>query len=137
MATGLLQLLVLAFIPSLVIPVLAPAIGESQGIADVLLHGVSVFVGATAFFGLAMLLSSMSSSMWPPILISCGVVFVVAFCEAVLSAARSLPFGIFKMMRGDLHFTAAALPWISWVVTALGSALLLWSSARVIEQRDF
>ncbi len=49
-ATGLVELSVLAFLPSLLIPLLAPAIHQTYGVGDTLIHALCFFVGASLFF---------------------------------------------------------------------------------------
>src|SRR5438034_450846 len=55
---GLAELLVLALVPSLLIPLLSPAIGETYPVRTALVHGTCVFVAGTAFFSLTLLLST-------------------------------------------------------------------------------
>src|SRR5205814_9824753 len=52
-AAGLAELFVLVFVPSLVIPLLSPAVDESYGIGSTLVHGVCLFVVGSVFFSLA------------------------------------------------------------------------------------
>ena len=49
-ATGLAELLVLAFVPSLLLPVLSPAIGQTYGIGDALVHAACMFIGGHRVF---------------------------------------------------------------------------------------
>ena len=69
-ATAVAELLALALIPSLMLPLLSPAVGQSYGFADALVHGTCVFVAGLIFFSLAFLLSSVFSDIWRPLLIA-------------------------------------------------------------------
>jgi len=55
-ALGLAELLAIAIVPSLVLPLLAPSIGQSYSVIDVMVHGVCMFIVGSVFFSLAALL---------------------------------------------------------------------------------
>ena len=48
-AIGIAQVLALALVPSLLIPLLAPAVGESYSVTDALVHGALIFVLGACF----------------------------------------------------------------------------------------
>src|ERR1051326_6792426 len=52
-ATGLGEWLAIALVPSLIIPLLSPSIGETYPVTAALVHGVCIFVGGAVFFSLA------------------------------------------------------------------------------------
>src|SRR5471030_306823 len=60
-ATGLAELLALAFIPPLLLPLLSPVVGQTYGFGDALVHGVCFFVAASVLFSMACLLSTVLS----------------------------------------------------------------------------
>src|SRR5581483_7567170 len=62
--TGLAELFALALVPSLLIVVLSPAIGERYSLADAAVHAACVFVGGAMFYCLALLLSTLFSDIW-------------------------------------------------------------------------
>src|SRR5262245_39009580 len=67
--TGLAELFVLAVVPSLLLPLLSPAVGQSYGVGDTLVHSICLFVAGGVFFSLAVLLSTVFSDIWRPFLI--------------------------------------------------------------------
>ena len=69
-ATGLAQCFAIAMIPPLVIPVLAPAIGQQFSVVDALAHGLCLFFVGALFFSLASFLSTMFGDIWRPLLIA-------------------------------------------------------------------
>src|SRR5262245_20253897 len=75
-ATGLAELFVLAFAPSLLIPLLSPAVGQSYCVADALVHGACLFIAGVAFFSFAFLMSTVFSDVWRPLLIACATAAV-------------------------------------------------------------
>src|SRR4029453_16290927 len=92
-ATGLAELLVLAVVPTLLIVVLLPALGEGQSTGRGGVHGVCMFVGGAVFFSLALLMSTVFDDFWRPLLLACAVAFVLSLGAVVL---RELPpFSVF------------------------------------------
>ncbi len=65
-ATGLAELMALAFVPPLLVPILSPAVGASYGVGDALVHGLCLFVAAAVLFSMACLLSTVFSDVWRP-----------------------------------------------------------------------
>src|SRR5262245_24110875 len=55
-ATGLAEWFVIALVPSLTVPLLSPAVGQSYTIASALIHAACIFVAGAMFFSLAVLL---------------------------------------------------------------------------------
>lgn len=134
-ATGLAELLVLAFVPSLVIPLLSPAIGQSYSVGDTLVHGACLFIAGAAFFSLAFLLSTVFSDLWRPLLIACSVAVVLATCELVVrDLAR---YGIFRVMSGEVYFRTGELPWLGLLTSAALSVAMLYAATRNIARQDF
>src|SRR5262245_57052924 len=74
--TGLAEWAAIALAPSLLIPILSPAIGESYPFSTALVHGVCIFVGGAVFFSLAVLLSTTFSDLWRPLLIALAVAII-------------------------------------------------------------
>ena len=125
----------LAVVPSLFIPLAAPAIGQSYSVVDALVHGLCMFAAAAVFFGLAFLLSTVFDDLWRPLLIACAVAFLLATIE--LAAGNAAPFGIFRVMSADSYFRSGSIPWIGLFVTLTVTAGLLYSATVNIENRDF
>lgn len=134
-ATGLTELFALAVAPSLVIPVLSPAVGQSYGIGDAIVHSVCAFVAGTVFFHLALLLSTVFYDVWRPLMISLGAAMAVALVEQVLPATASI--GIYHVMSGESYFRGTGVPWLGLLVTGTISAALLYGAAVNLQRRDF
>ena len=133
-AIGLAELLAIAFVPSLVLPLLAPSIGQSYSVIDVVAHGACMFIVGSVFFSLAALLSNDYADMWRPVLIACIVAAVLGMLEYIPAIA---PFGIFHTMNGETYYRHAGLPWIGLLVSAGISAALLRTAAVNLAHRDF
>jgi len=131
-ATGLLELLALAFVPPLLLPLLSPGIGQSYGLGDALAHGACLFLGGVFFFSLTFLLSTVFADLWrPPLLVLC-VAFVFTIGEWVLGS--SSPFGV---MAGESYFRGNGLPWLGLLISAVLSVSLLALAARNLARQDF
>jgi hypothetical protein len=130
-ATGLAELLALALVPSLLLPLLSPAIGQSCSVADMLVHSACLFVAGSVFFGLASFLSAELGDFWRPLLIALPAAVVIGLCEQLL------PAGIFHVMSGESYFRHGQLPWIGLLLSAALSAALQFGAAATIARRDF
>jgi ABC-2 type transport system permease protein len=133
-AIGLAELLAIAVVPSLVLPLLAPSIGQSYSVNDVVIHGVCMFIVGSVFFSLAALLSNDYADIWRPVLIACIVAAVLGMLEYIPAIA---PYGIFHIMNGETYYRQAGLPWIGLLVSAGISAALLRTAAVNLAHRDF
>src|SRR5262249_20449733 len=63
MAAGLGEWLLLAVLPSLVIPLLSPAVGQSYSVGSTIVHSLCLFAAGAVFFSLAFFLSTCFSDM--------------------------------------------------------------------------
>jgi ABC-type transport system involved in multi-copper enzyme maturation permease subunit len=134
-AAGLAQWSALAFVPSLVIPLLSPAIGQSYPFGSVFAHGVCVFVGGSLFFSLALFLSTVFSDMWRPWLVALTVAVAIGVVE--LFSPDLAAFGVFSMMNGETYFRTGQLPWLRLLAVAAASAGLIYAAALHFARRDF
>ena len=133
-ATGLGELLVLAFVPSFLLPILSPSVGQTYGIADALVHSACMFIAGSAFFSLAFLLSTVFSDVWRPLLIVLCVAIVLALSGHVPELAR---FSLFRVMRAEVYFRRGGLPWLGLLTSAALSVAMLYSATRNIARQDF
>ncbi len=130
--TGVTQCLAITMIPPLVLPILAPAIGQQFSVIDALAHGLCLFFVAALFFSLASFLSTMFADIWRPLLIA---VFLACIAAVVQFVAPE--FGLFRVMSGETYFRTGALPWMGFLTTAVLASALLYSAAETLERRDF
>ena len=134
-ATGLFELVVITFVPALLVSLLSPAIGQSYGVGDAIVHALCLFVAGGAFYSLAFFLSTIFNDIWRPLLIALGVAVVLGLCEQVPIDLAS--YGIFHVMSGEVYFRTGALPWMGLLTTALLSAAMLYAAAANTQRRDF
>ncbi len=133
-ATGLAEWLVLALVPSLLIPLLSPAIGESYSIGSALAHGVCLFLAGGVFFSLALLLSTLFGDIWRPLLITLAIAAGLVLFEQLTPLAGR---GIFGVMSGESYFRTGSMPWAGLFVSAAASAAMLYGASVNLERRDF
>jgi len=133
---GLGELLALAVLPTLLVPVLSPAVGQSYQVGEALVHAVCLFVAGTVFFSLAFLLSTAFADVWRPLLLSLAVAVALASVEQLFFHPLSIH-GIFGLMSGDTYFRTGGLPWLGLLASAAASAAMLWLATISISRRDF
>jgi ABC-type transport system involved in multi-copper enzyme maturation permease subunit len=129
---GLAQCFAIAVVPPLVIPLLAPSVGQSFSVIDALAHGLCLFFVGALFFSLASFLSTLFGDLWRPLLIA---VFIACLAAIVQFAAPEM--GLFKVMSGEAYFRNGTLPWMGLVTAAVLASALLYSAAETLERRDF
>src|SRR5262249_35959382 len=134
-AAGLAELLVLVVVAGLAVPLFSPAIGESYGVGDALVHAVCEFVASAVFFSLAFLLSSIFNDAWRPVLLACAVAVALSMFELVFREVA--PYGLYGVMSGETYFRTGGLPWLGLLVSTAVSAALLYAAARNVEGQDF
>jgi hypothetical protein len=134
-AAGLGELLMLAFVPSLLIPLLSPAVGQTYGVGSALVHATCLFFASVAFFSLAVLLSSVFGDVWRPLLIALLVAGVLGLFEQVFRGLSR--YGIFGLMSGEIYFRTGRLPWVSVLASAVASGAMLYGATLRIARRDF
>lgn len=129
--TGLAQLLVLALVPPLLLPVLSPAIGQTFSVVDSLVYGSCIFIAGTVFYALAFLLSTIFTDVWRPFLIVAGLGLVEQF------SSHFTRFSVFRVMSAESYFRGNGLPWFGLLATAALAAGLLYAANRNIARQDF
>jgi hypothetical protein len=132
---GLVELLVIVFVSSLVIPLFSPSVGEHYSLLNALVHALCAFVAGAAFFSLATLLSTSFSDIWRPLLIGCAVAAALWIVEQVVRGMA--PYSIFTVMNGESYFRSGHLPWIGLIASAGLSMVMLFGAVKNIEHRDF
>lgn len=134
-ATGLVELLLLAMVPPLLLPLLSPGVGETYAVQDALVHGACMFLAGAVFFSLASLLSTVFSDVWRPALIVCFAAGVLALCEPFVPALSR--YSIFRVMNGETYFRGRGLPWLGLLTSAGVSMATLYAAIRNIARQDF
>jgi ABC-type transport system involved in multi-copper enzyme maturation permease subunit len=134
-ATALAELLVLALVPSLLVSLLSPLVGESYSAADALVHGFCIFVGGTVFFSLAFLLSTVFADVWRPIIIAVCAAGALSIGEQLSRAP--VPYSIYKVMSAEAYFRGTGLPWLGLFLAAVASLTMLYAASRNIARQDF
>lgn len=124
------ELLALALAPSLVFAALAPVVGEQFAATEAIAFGLSAFLGASLFLGLAVLLSTLFSDVWRPLLLTCVGAVVVAIVVPY-------EYGLFQAMGGQSYYFDGAFAWPELLVAAIAAAGLVYAAALRLARRDF
>jgi hypothetical protein len=134
-ATDLAELFVLAVIPLSLIPPAASAVGQTYGVADALVHGISIFLGGAVFYGVARLLATVFGDRWRPIVITLALAILVDLCKEFIPVPSPLNPG--SIMDGERYFRTGAPAWAGLLIWPGISMALLYAAARSTEKRDF
>jgi hypothetical protein len=134
-ATDLGELCLLALIPMLLIPLAAPAVGYTYGLADALVHGIQILAGGAVFYCLAVWLATIFDDRWRPIIITLAVAVVANLCANYIAAAA--PFSPATVMEGESYFRTGLPAWAGICIWPCVSAAMLYAAVRSIEARDF
>jgi hypothetical protein len=130
LGVGLAELAVLALVPSLLIPLLSPAIGEHYSLVDVMVHGLCLTVAGSAWFALTVLLSTMFRDLWRPMLMAGSLALLTALLEF------SSGVGPFHVMNAASYFRSGQLPWVALLTMGGLSAALAYAADRSYLRQD-
>jgi len=130
LAVGVAELAVLALVPSLLIPVMSPAVGEHYSMVDVLVHGACLTVAGSVWFCLTVLLSTMFRDLWRPMLIAGSLALITALLEYASGI------GPFHVMDAASYFRSGQLPWGPLLVMALLASSLAYAADRIYQRQD-
>lgn len=131
-----LELYLLALLPSLTITLWAPLVGASYASIDVLVAAFCLVVGGTIFFAVPFFLSSLVEQPWVP-------VAVMLSTALVISVVRQLDpdlgrFTLAPVLTAREYFlNGGSLPWTGLVASAALSMALIALAVRNVARRDF
>jgi hypothetical protein len=131
-AVGLAELFALIVVPSLMLSLLAPLAGQHYGVVEALAHALFAFVGVAAFYGLALLLSTIFLDAWRPILIVCLVGVGLMFFDVLLPNTLHL----YGVLSGESYFRGGSPPWLGLAAFVIATAAMLYAAARNVERLD-
>jgi len=134
-ATGLTELAILAFVPSLLLPLLSPTVGQTFRIGAALAYGACAFVASTVLFSATSLLSTVFNDIWRPALIVCAVATAIGVYEPFLGDISR--YSLFGIMDGETYFRDGGLPWLGLLASAAASAAMLVAASRNLARQDF
>ena len=131
-ATGLIELMIMVMLPSVLVTLLAPSVGESFPIRDGLVYGICLFLGSSVYFALASLLSTIFDDLWRPLLLTCLLAFILALLAPYLGF-----FNLFGSMSAESYFQSGNLPWGGLLLSLGLATALLYAGAANLERQDF
>jgi len=134
-ATGLAELAVLAFVPSLLLPLLSPAVGQTFGLGAALAYGACAFIASAVLFSATCLLSTVFNDVWRPALLVCAVAAAIGIYEPFLGEISR--YSLFGIMDGETYFRDGGLPWLGLLASMAVSAAMLVAASRNLARQDF
>ncbi len=142
---GLLEMIALAVVPAIVIPVIAMTTGERYPLRQAGSFALLWIAGGVVLFGLAVLCASFIANEYAAWL-AAFLVLMLYEALANLSALSRLPsFDVLRMMSGSgreyldtvRHVIVGPLPWTTFAVSLVIGGLALMLSERLIQRKDF
>jgi ABC-2 type transport system permease protein len=134
-ATGALELLALALLPSLLIPLLARFIGQSYPVGETLVYSLMLFAGGLFFYSMAILLSTLFGEQLKAVILGLAIVFAMALLPLLSKGLE--PYSVSTLMSGRQYFLTGELPLAGLAAYLLLAAALYLIALRVLERRDF
>jgi ABC-2 type transport system permease protein len=128
------ELLAMALIPSLLVCVVSPFVGQSYGVTEALVHGLCMFAGGSIFFGLAFLLSSFFED-WRPIMFTAGLAIALSALEDLFPWYAD--HGLFQVVSGASYFRGGGLPWLGLAITLGTTTAMVYGAVLNVARRDF
>jgi len=143
-AIGLLEMIALALVPALVVPVLSPLVHEAYPLLDTLRFALLWAVGGSLLFALSFLLSTLFSGEYTALLAAYVIVFAHTLV-AIWRPVRPYHLNLMQTMGGwrVVHLGAqhevlfGPLPWIRLTTIALLATTLMTISLERIQRQDF
>ena len=133
-ATALVELLILALVPSLVIPLLSPAVGQTYSFADAIVYATCLFIAGSVLFSFAFLLSTVFSDVWRPPLIALCIVVGIRLLEQAFGLGNV---SLLAFMTAESYFRGDGLPWVGLLASAAVSVTMLYGAVLNIARQDF
>jgi hypothetical protein len=133
--TAFSELFVLAFVPSLLIPLLSPLVGQRFGLADLVICGLCLFVSGSVFYSLTTYLSTIFADIWRPLLIGCAAAVAAAFVPELVPGLSV--FAVFHAMSAESYIRGTGIPWAGLLASALASSAFVYGAAVNFDRRDF
>ena len=133
-AVALAELLILALAPSLLIPLLSPAIGQSYRLVDAIVHGTCMFIAGSVLFSFTFLLSTVFRDVWRPPLITLCLAVALRLLEQFFGLEHV---SLLSVVTAESYFHGGGVPWLGLIVSAAVSAGLLYAATENIARQDF
>jgi ABC-type transport system involved in multi-copper enzyme maturation permease subunit len=132
---GLSEVFLLALVPSLLIPALAPLISESFSVRDTIVYTIIFLSGGMVFFFYSVLLSSLFTGILKPILSGIATPFLLGFISMIPGPLNK--WSVFRLMAGEEYHATGRIPWIGTLICMVISLAFFFLSLRNVERRDF
>jgi hypothetical protein len=132
--TSVLELTVIALVPSLSLPLFSQMNGYDYPVTDTGVHVFLMVMGGMVFFAFSCLLSLVFGSQWAVYVIGFGVFFALwPFREL-----EAFPWwSIYRVMTGEDYFLHGHIPWLGLLISVLLTLTMFYLSIRIFERRDF
>ena len=132
---ALIELLALAMVPAMLLPLLSPAVHQTYSLRDAAVHALFLFGGGTVFFSAAFALATVFEQFWLPPLIMLAIAAVITFARAV--APDLARYSVAPILSAEGYFRGSGWPWPGLLAMLALSAGFLALAMRNVTRRDF
>jgi hypothetical protein len=134
-AVGFGEAVLVAIIPSLLLPVIARFRGQWFSWSDTLIYMPLTILGGAMLFCFAFLLTVILRNYLVALLLVEAVVFAL-FLPFLFAGERPW-WNILGLMAGESYFYHGQIPWLGLLISLAVSALMMFAAVRICERRDF
>jgi hypothetical protein len=133
-AVGFGGMLLIALLPSLLLPIIARIHGQWFSWSDTLVHTLLTVFGGAVFFCFSFLLTVILGNWLAPFVLLEAVVFAL-FLPFPLPGTRPW-WHILVVMGGESYFYHGQIPWLGLLTSVILSAVFIFAAVRIYERRD-
>jgi ABC-2 type transport system permease protein len=138
---GVMQAITLAVVPWCAMALVGSVFGRTFPIPQIMFHVLVLLSGGSAFFAMALLVSSLVEGEYTSPVVSFGIVFAVLIELGDAKLQRFSPlvfmFGLDEHRDRHTHLLLGPIPWLQMAIWVSLALLLMWTAVKVIERRDF
>jgi hypothetical protein len=132
-AVGFGEMFLLAFVPSLLLPLSARFQGQWFSWSDTLIYTLLVIFGGMALFCFSFLLTVIINNWFVAFLLAEAVLFAF-FLPGPLGTRPW--WNILGVMAGESYFYHGQVPWLGLLTGVILSAVFIFTAIRIYERRD-
>jgi len=130
-----LEMVLLALLSSLIIPIASSMFGTDVHLGSALIHALLLSLGGMVFLALSFLLAVVFTN--PLKVLFIGIALIYALFFPFYTYEEFPWWNVFHLMSGETYFRYGRIPW-SGLLASLGvSALMIFAALRIYERRNF
>jgi hypothetical protein len=134
-AVGFGVMLLVALLPSLLLPIIARLNGQWFSWSDTLIYSLTMIFGGAVFFCFTFLLTVILGNYLVAFILVETVVFAL-YLPFIQSFGARPWWNILGVMAGESYFYHGQIPWRGLLTSVILSAVFIFTAIRIYERRD-